>query len=236
MKQSTFKKGLFDGAPIGVGYLAVSFAFGIFAISSGLTVLETTLISLFNLTSAGQLAAVPIIAAGSGLLQLIAAQLIINLRYSLMSVTLTQKFSKSVTPLQRLLVAFGNTDENFAVAMHQPGELTTPYMLGLMLFPITGWTGGTLLGALMGNVLPGMVISSLNVAIYGMLTAVVVPKMREQRSVTVAVAIAVALSLSFEFLPVLKSVPDGFVIILCAVIASTVMAIVRPVSGEEAEA
>lgn len=143
---NSFKKGLKDGSPICIGYFSVAFAFGIFAIENGLTVFQAVIISLLNLTSAGQLAAIPIIAGGGTFLELALSQLVINSRYSLMSVSLSQKLSKKVKLPQKLLIAYGNTDEIFAVSVSNKGEVGTKYMLGIMLLPIIGWTSGTFFG------------------------------------------------------------------------------------------
>ena len=141
MEVKSFKMGLRDGIPICLGYISVSFAFGIFAVGSGLSVLEATLISLLNVTSAGQLAAVPIIAAGGSYIELMLTQLVINLRYSLMSVSLSQKLGESVRLRDRFLMAFANTDEIFAVSYSKEGTVGRRYFYGLMLTPILGWTG-----------------------------------------------------------------------------------------------
>ena len=163
MNQSLFRRGLLDGLPIGLGYLSVSFAFGIFAVNSGLTVTEASLISMTCMTSAGQLAAVPIMTGGGSLLELIVSQIIINLRYSLMSISLSQKLGADVTAADRFAIAFFNTDEIFALAMAETGKLTTPFMAGLGLTHILGWTAGTLCGALAGSVLPVAVRTALGV-------------------------------------------------------------------------
>ena len=235
MNQSHFKKGLLDGLPIGLGYLSVSFAFGIFAVNSGLTAAEASLISMTCLTSAGQLAAVPIMTGGGSLLELIVSQIIINLRYSLMSISLSQKLGADVRTADRFAIAFFNTDEIFAVASSQPGQVCRAYMYGLGVLPWIGWAGGTIAGALAGNILPAIVTSSLGVAIYGMFIAIVVPVARQERPVAACVAIAILLSCAFEFLPALQRIPSGFTVILCAVIASAVMALVAPIP-EEVEA
>ena len=232
MNQSQFRKGLLDGLPIGLGYLSVSFAFGIFAVNSGLSAAEASLISMTCLTSAGQLAAVPIMVGGGSLLELIVSQIVINLRYSLMSISLSQKLVSGVTIGDRFAVAFFNTDEIFAVASSQPGQVGRGYLYGLGVLPWIGWAGGTIFGALAGNVLPAVVTSSLGVAIYGMFIAIVVPVARQERPVALCVAIAVALSCAFEFVPLLQQVPSGFTVILCAVAASAVMAVLAPIPEE----
>ena len=233
MERKGFKKGIVDGLPICFGYLSVAFAFGIFALSSGLNSLEALLISMTNVTSAGQLAAVPIMVGGGTLFELAVAQFIINLRYSLMSVSLSQKFDSSFKLPQKFLCAFVVTDEVFAVASSQKGDISKHYMYGLILTPYLGWSAGTILGAVAGNLLPKIVITSLGIAIYAMFIAIVVPPARENRHTLICVVIAIALSCAFHFIPLLSKVPSGFVVIICAVLASAVAALLFPVSSEE---
>lgn len=235
LKKNTFLKGLVDGLPICFGYLSVSFAFGIFSVDSGLSILEAILISMTNVTSAGQLAAVPIIIGGGTFLELAATQLVINLRYALMSVSLSQKLHSNVRLTDRFVISFVNTDEVFAVATSNPGEVKRNYMFGLILTPYLGWAVGTLLGAIAGNILPAMVTASLGVAIYAMLIAIVVPEARKRSCTALCVCVAVALSCIFKFVPALKDIPQGFVIIICAVVASVIFAAMAPVPQVESE-
>ncbi len=230
---NSFKKGLKDGIPICLGYFSVSFAFGIFTVESGLTVWQAVLISLLNLTSAGQLAGVPIMANGGTLAELALSQLVINSRYSLMSVSLAQKLSPKVSFFEKLFVSYGNTDEIFAVSVSNNGELGTRYMAGLMLLPIVGWTSGTLLGAVAGNILPAIVASALGLAIYAMFIAIVVPVAKKEKATALCIAISIALSCVFRFIPALSKVPSGFTVIICAVVASAIFAIIAPIRADE---
>ena len=228
------KMGLRDGLPIGLGYLSVSFAFGIFGVSRGLSVIECIMISLFNLTSAGQLAAVPIIATGGSIVELALTQLIINLRYSLMSVSLSQKLGESVRLRDRFAISFANTDEIFAVASSKGTPVGREYLYSLALYPILGWTLGTTLGALMGNILPELIVSALGIAIYAMFIAIVVPVASTERPVALCVLLSALLSLAVYYIPPLSSIPSGFSIIICSVIASLTFAFLKPIeSGGE---
>lgn len=233
MKKNTFLKGITDGLPICFGYFSVAFAFGIFAVENGLSVVEALLISMTNVTSAGQLAAVPIIAGGGTLIELALTQLVINLRYSLMSVSLSQKMKKSVTLLDKLVIAFVNTDEVFAVASGQEGRLGKNYLYGLIITPYVGWSVGTLVGASAGNILPAVVISALGIAIYAMFVAIVVPPMKKSSPTALCVLTAVVLSCLFRYVPVLNKIPNGFTIIICAAAASALFAIAAPREEEE---
>lgn len=235
MKRKNFVKGIVDGFPICIGYFSVAFAFGIFAVSNGLTSIQALLISMTNVTSAGQLAAVPIIAGSGTFLELAATQFIINLRYALMSISLSQKFDDSITLKHRFAIAFVNTDEVFAVATSKRGTVNKFYMYGLILTPFLGWSLGTLVGAIAGDILPAIVTSSLNLAIYGMFIAIVVPEIKINRSSLMCVIIAILLSAAFYFVPLLSKVPSGFTIIICALVSATVMALISPIKLEEAE-
>ncbi|MBO5907882.1 MAG: AzlC family ABC transporter permease [Clostridia bacterium] len=234
-ENNSFKSGLKDGLPICLGYLAVSFAFGIYAICSGLSVPEAAMISLFNVTSAGQLAAVPIIVSGGSIIELIFTQLVINARYALMSISLSQKLSPSVSRADRFIISFANTDEVFAAAISRKAHVGRRYMFGLILLPVIGWTFGTLFGAIAGNVLPEVLVASLGIAIYAMLTAVVIPAAREKLSVLIAALISVALSCALYFIPALSVIPSGFGIIIIAIAVSAIMSLLSPVESEEAD-
>lgn len=234
MKQE-FKRGIRDGLPICFGYLSVSFAFGIFAVASGLGTMEALLLSMTNVTSAGQFAAVPIIAIGGSLLELALIQLVINARYALMSLSLSQKLGEDIRLRDRFLIAFVNTDEVFAVASGQE-EVGRRYMFGLILTPFLGWSTGTLLGAVAGDILPGILVSALGVAIYGMFVAIVLPGAKKSRPTAACVLLAVGLSCLFYYVPFLQKIPSGFSIIICAVAASAILAVLHPtVEMKEAE-
>lgn len=230
---SEFLKGIKDGLPICLGYLGVSFAFGIFAIQNGLGIKEAILISMTNMTSAGQLAAVPIIVGGGTLIELILGQIVINLRYLFMSVSLSQKLDKDVRIFDRLIISFGNTDEIFAVATSRDKDVCKGYMYGLILMPYIGWSGGTALGAMLGSVLPDFVVSALGLAIYAMFVAIVIPQTKKDRNMLLCVILSVALSCAFYYLPPLSDVPKGFVVIICALLSSTVFAAIRPIGGKD---
>lgn len=232
MQRNDYFLGMRDSLPVGIGYFAVSFGFGVTAVRT-ISVLQATVMSLTNLTSAGQFAAIGVIAAASSLWIMLLTQLIINSRYALMSLALSQRLGRSFGVVQRLIVAFYNTDEIFALAMQRPVPLTTRYMYGLGLLPMLGWTSGTLLGALAGDILPATVSNALGVALYGMFVAIVVPQAVTDTSKRVAVLLAAVLSCLFTWVPWLRSVDSGLAIVICTVIAATVCAVLFPVDDNE---
>ena len=192
--RSPFVRGMAHGMPIALGYLSVSFGFGILAARGGLSVLAASLISATNLTSAGQAAGLQVILAGGSLLEIALTQLIINLRYALMGFSLSQKLDQSFTTPRRLLVSYGITDEIYAVAISQPGLLTARYMYGLILTPMIGWTLGTALGAAAGELLPAAVTDAMGIVLYGMFLAIILPPARSDRDVLLVVVISSWLS------------------------------------------
>ena len=232
--KATFLQGVRHGIPIALGYLSVSFAFGIQAVSGGLIPLQAVLISLTNVTSAGQLAGLNLMLQGGSLMQMALCQLTINLRYALMSLSLSQRLDGTMTTLHRMLFAFCNTDEIFAVASSQPGRVGKWYLYGLMSTPYYGWALGTLLGAVAGTLLPAFVRTALGIAIYGMFIAIVMPPAREKRSVRVVVLLAAAMSLCLRYIPALSFIGSGYAIILCAVVAACVGAALFPVEEDRA--
>lgn len=228
---SDYTRGFKDGLPVGLGYFSVSFAFGVAAVQAGLSVFTAVMISLTNLTSAGQVAGLSVIASAGSLIEMAVTQLVINLRYALMSISLSQKLDHSVTMADRFFMAFGNTDENFAIASGKPGTVTARYFYGLMTLPILCWTTGTFVGAAAGSILPGAVLSALGVAIYGMFVAIILPVAKKSKAVTGVALGAAALACCFAWVPGLDQVSGGFAIIICAVVAAAVGALVAPVEG-----
>lgn len=219
------------GIPIALGYLSVSFGFGILAVQNGLSVLQSSVISASNLTSAGQAAGVEIIAAGGAILEMILVQLTINIRYSLMALSLSQKLDKSFTTPHRLLASYGITDEIFAVCSSQPGLLTPAYMYGMILISMIGWVLGTFLGASAGEMLPASVTSAMGIVLYGMFIAIIIPPSRKRKSVLFVTLVAAALSVLFRY--VLTFVSGGFAMMICAVSAAALGAWLFPVNDEE---
>ena len=236
-----------DGVPIGLGYLSVAFGFGILAANAGISPLEAWVISATNLTSAGQAAGIEIIgeaisASGGALAftlltagELALAQLVINLRYSLMAVSLSQKLSPRFDMRRRLLASVFITDEIYAVGGTRRGEIEPRYWYGLALVPYFSWSLGTLAGALAGNILPGAVGDALGIALYGMFLAIIVPPAREDGAVAFGVCLSAVLSCIIFFVPAFDFLSSGFRVIICAVLCAAITALVRPIKEETAE-
>lgn len=230
---SVWRKGVKDGFPIFLGYLAVSFTFGIAAKNAGLSCAQAVLISATNFTSAGQFAGLNLIVTSASYLEMAFTQLIINLRYCLMSSALSQKFDAKMPFWHRFLVAFGNSDEVFGVSVSVPGKLNPCYSYGLMSAALPGWILGTLLGVVSGGLLPARVISALSVALYGMFIAIIVPPARKSRIIAGIVSVSMLLSFLFAKLPGLRQISSGFRIIILTLLIAGAAAVLFPVRSEK---
>lgn len=229
----TFKKGLKDGLPICLGYISVSFTFGMMATQGGLPLWAVMLITMSNMTSAGQFAGTELILSGGLYIELAVTTFVINIRYMLMSLSLSQKVDDAMTSLQRFILSFGVTDEIFAVAMQQEGSVSARYLAGLIVTPYTGWTLGTLLGGTATGLLPVSVRTALGIAIYGMFLAIIIPPAKRARPIAKVITFAVVLSCILRWTPFLNRLSGGWVIIICAVAASAYAALRYPVDEAE---
>ncbi|MBP3370356.1 MAG: AzlC family ABC transporter permease [Clostridia bacterium] len=231
-----FLKGMKAGIPIAMGYFAVAIALGINAVGAGITALQSAFASLLNNASAGEYIAFTLIAAEASYLELIAMEAVANSRYLLMSASLSQKLESGTSTLKRLLLGFTVTDEIFGVSMMQEGYISPYFTYGAFVVATTGWTGGTLLGALMGDILPASVVCALGVGLYGMFISVFVPEAKKNKIVAVLVIISFVLSAAFELLPYVKELSSGLRIIILTVIISLGAAIFFPIKEEEVDA
>ncbi len=238
-KKVQFARGMRDGIPIMLGYLAVAFTLGIAARNAGLTAFQSALASFTNHASAGEYVGFTLIAAGSGYLELALMEVVANARYLLMSCAMSQKLSPD-TPLgHRLLIGYGLTDEIFGISMAQEGYLCPQYAYGAFLVAVSGWTLGSGLGVLMGNILPARVVSALSVGLYGMFLAVIVPPARKNRFLCGLIVVSMAASAGFaavSALPLFAGLSEGMRIILLTVVLSAGAALIRPVRDDAKEA
>jgi len=232
-RKNEFKRGIIDGIPIALGYLAVSFTFGIQASKQGLTLFQSTLLSLTNLTSAGQFAGLGIIAAGASYIEMAFTQLIINLRYCLMSCALSQKLEPNTGLYHRFIMSYGITDEIFGICSGRPKRLSPFYCYGAICVASPGWAFGTFLGALSGSILPASILSALGVALYGMFIAIVVPPARSNKIIGGLVVVSMLASFIFSITPILKEISSGFTIIILTVVIAGAAALLFPININE---
>lgn len=235
-KKRAFISGMRDGLPIALGYFAVSFSLGIQAKDAGMSVLQAAVMSLTSLTSAGEFAALSIIATGGSYISMALSQLIINLRYILMSFALSQRIAPETSSLHRTCMSYGVTDEIFGISVKQPKPLSPFYTYGALLLAVPGWVAGTALGVAAGNILPDNIVSALNLALYGMFIAVFIPQSREDKHVAFAVLASMIISTACAFIPFIKDIrkaSPGTMIIILTVLISLVFAILFPIKEND---
>ncbi|MDF2612750.1 MAG: AzlC family protein [Clostridia bacterium] len=227
-----YKRGLKKGLPIGLGYLYVSVAFGMMAAAGGLSPISALVISMTNLTSAGQFAGIGLIFNSAAYIEIALTVFIINIRYFLMSLALSQKLSVSMGRFKKMIIAFGITDEIFTMASLEKQPLSYEFMLGLISLPYIGWGLGTYLGAATTMLFPPLMQDALGIALYAMFIAIIVPAIRESRAVLVTTGIAVSLSCVFKYAPYLKDISSGFAVIIATLIAAGTAAYLFPIKEE----
>lgn len=225
----TFRQGLADALPIFFGYLSVSVAFGILAAIRDVPVWLAAAVSMTAFTGTGQFVWLDLIAALTAIAQSTFALAVINARYLLMSLSLSQRLPAEMTLWQRLIVGFGNTDEVFAVAMTRTEPLNFKYLLGLILCSYSGWVSGTVIGGLASGVIPDPVLSALGIALYAMFIALIVPPAKKSKPILAVVTSAAGLNCALRFIPAFGFIDDGWRIIISGIAAAAIAAAVFPV-------
>ena len=228
-----FIKGLKGGFPIFLGYLPVSFTFGFMAVSGGFPVWLAVLMSLTNLTSAGQFAGTNLIIAGVSYIEISMTTFVINLRYMLMSLALSQKINRKIPVWKRLIFSFGITDETFVVASTQGENISASYMLGLITLPFIGWAVGTFLGGSISGILPVKLQNAMGIGLYAMFIAIVIPVARESKQVLLIVILAIIVTCILKYVPIFAFISSGFRIIIATVISAGIGAFLFPKTYEE---
>ncbi len=228
----TFLRGMRDGIPICLGYFAVSFALGIAGRGVGMNAVQAFVMSLMMVASAGQFAAITLIGAGAGVIEMITTTLIVNLRYLLMSCSLTQKLSPDTKFIHRLGLAYCMTDEIFGLSVSVDGFLRPVYTYGITFISVSGWCLGTVLGVIAGNILPALVTNALGVAMYGMFLAIIIPPAKKNHFIGILVAVSMAASGLFSILPYLREISSGFRVIILTLVIAGAAAWIHPIEED----
>lgn len=230
MRRKELKEGLIAGIPVMLAYLFVSIGFGVICTTANITVFQSALMSLTNLTSAGQYNGVSLFAASASLLELVLCQFIINIRYSFMSFSLTQKLDKDYSLKHKLLTSFGVTDEIFAIAYSRDKDVTPFYMYGLIFTPVIGWTAGTIIGAVAGKVFPLFLTNAMSILLFGMFISIIIKPSRKDIKLLCCVIVSALISVVFYYL--LPFINTGLSVVISALIASIIFALLFPVEKE----
>ena len=230
---SDFTKGLYKGIPIALGYLTVSFSFGVMAKNGGFSILQSTIMSATNVTSLGQYAGTKLIFKYASYIELFLTILLINLRYSLMSLSISFKLDKNVKWYHRLIIGYGITDEIYAVSVLKKDKISFKFMLGLITLPIIGWTLGTFLGATFQNIMSERLLNAFGISLYAMFMAIIIPDMKKSLPIVLTIGIAIALSCLFYYTPYIKNISLGFKIIIVSIVSAIIISLLFPIKLED---
>ncbi len=231
--RSSFKRGMMDGIPIGLGYLAVSFSLGIAARNAGLSAFQGLLASFLCSASAGEYAGFTVIASDAAYFEIALATLVANIRYLLMGCAESQRLHPKTSLLHRMMMAFHLTDELFGIAIARPGYLNPYYSFGAAVTAAPPWAIGTMIGIIAGNLLPERFVSAFSVALFGMFLAVIIPQAKQSKTVALIIAVSFVFSLAATYAPVISNLTEGTRTILLTVVISTVAAILFPKKDDE---
>lgn len=230
---NSFKKGLRDGIPIALGYFAVAFTLGIVARNAGISALQSALFSATCISSTGEYIGFSLIGENVVYLEIAIMTLVANARYLLLSCALSQKLSSDMKFIHRLFIGIFVTDEIFGISVASKETLNPYYPYGAAAISVPAWTLGTVLGVIMGNILPGTVVSALSVGIYGMFIAIIVPPAKENKIIAAFVCIAMIISYLSSRIPMIASVSSGTRIIVITVVISSIAALLFPVKDDK---
>ncbi len=234
MKENSisFRKGLKDGLPIALGYFAVAFSLGIVAKKAGLDPLQGFISSFLNHASAGEYAQFTVILSDAAYLEMAIVIFITNIRYLLMSCSLSQRLAPNTPLRHRLLVGFSITDEIFGISIAQKGKLNPYYPYGAAAIALPLWSTGTAMGIMAGNILPPSVVSALSVALYGMFLAIIIPPAKKSKVVFAVVAVSFTLSFAMANINLFSRLSESMRIVILTVVISAAAAIMFPVKDE----
>ena len=231
-----FYNGIKKSIPIGLGYLAVSFTFGIYCVNNGLSALAATIMSLTNLSSTGQFVGVDLIIRMASYFELALVVFVVNLRYILMSISMSQHLESDVRLRDKIIFSFAITDEIYAVAIKEKKKINAKFMFGMMILPILGWTLGTLLGAIASNIFPTRISASFNIALYAMFISAFFPEVIKNFKIAFVVLTSIVLSCLFYYIPFLnENISSGFKIIIIAIFVCSLAALIFPKEEDKEE-
>ena len=223
-----YVKGLRDGIPIAAGYFAVSLALGIAARNVGFSALQATAMSGLFHASAGEYVAITLAGAGAAYIEACLMELVANIRYLLLSFSLSQKL-KTGTPLKhRLVLAYFLTDEIFGLSIRVPGFLNPFYSYGMITVASPAWILGSLFGVVLGNVLSARIVSALGISLFGMFLAIIIPPAKKDSVLLFFVTLAMLLSGLFSYLPLTSRIAPGLRTLLLTVGISLAAALLFP--------
>ncbi len=231
-KISDFRHGLQGGISIAIGYLPVALTFGLLARTTGLSLLETFLMSLLVFAGAAQYISLSLLAVGTGMIEIILTTFIVNIRHFLMSASLSEKLEEDRL-FKKLFYAFGITDETFTVISVKEGKVKTGFAFGVILISYGSWVINSGVGYLIGEILPEFLQASMTIALYAMFVGLLVPSMKKSVKVAFLAVIAGMLNSVLLFF---TSLTNGWSIVTATLMSAVIVEFVAMVKKKGGEA
>jgi 4-azaleucine resistance transporter AzlC len=229
MVRRDFYQGVRTAVPILIGYFPAAMTYGLIAKNMDIDLLHTCLMSIMVFAGASQFMALNLIKSGVAMGEIIIATLLMNFRHFLMSASLSSKLEEK--PRFLPLIAFGITDETFAIASTREHELSSGFLIGLESMAYSSWITGTAIGHTLGRVLPQAIQRSLGIALYALFIAILVPAAKRSfRAVVIALLSAGVHVLASE----LRLVSSGWNIIIAILVGAAIGSLLfsEPAVGE----
>ncbi len=228
-RKTAFLRGVRSGIPVFIGYFSASIAFGLLAVSAGLSIREATLFSLVSTTGAGQFMSINLMILGVSPAEAVFSVFLLNFRYMLMSMSLSLKIDFP-RRIDRFLAAYCITDENFSVISAQEGKVPISFVYGVQITAYAGWALGTLAGALGGSVLPRTFQEATGIALFALFTALLVPEVQKERKNLLVALTAGGLNCLFNLL---LNWPAGWSFVAAMLITAAAASLILPPSSSE---
>jgi 4-azaleucine resistance transporter AzlC len=193
-------QGARDALPIVLGYVPIGFAYGVLARKSGISHLDTVLMSVLVFAGSAQFIAVGLLAAGASALSVVATTFVVNLRHLLMTAALSPHL-RGWGKGRLALFAAEVTDETFALhaARFSAAAPETARAFASNATAHASWVAGTLLGVAASGLVADVRPLGLDYALPAMFIALLCLQLKGRSHVTAAVAggvVSVALSLA----------------------------------------
>jgi 4-azaleucine resistance transporter AzlC len=185
-----FWRGMRAFIPLVPGVVPFSMVAGIAAVQAGFTPAESIAFSLIGYAGSAQLIASQMVTSHAPTVLIVLSSLIVNLRFAMYSASLLPLFVGVPLP-RRWLLAYGLTDQAYAVTMGRPVTEPSPaaYYAGAAALMWLTWQSGTAVGALVGAKIPST--WPLDFAVPLSFIALLVPVLQRRPQVFAAIVSAV---------------------------------------------
>ena len=155
LKNRTIRQAFFKSIPVLAGYVVLGIGFGILMRDAGYGVLWTAAMSLFIYAGSLQYVGVGLLAGGASVLTTVITSLMVNARHLFYSISMIDKY-KDAGKYKPYMI-FALTDETYSLlcdGMTPSGVEPNQYRFLVSLFNHSYWVAGSIIGSLLGAVLP----------------------------------------------------------------------------------